>query len=157
MNISKVIHTTRIYIYIFTLLIFHNTAYSQGSGYGYGLLIDELIKYKDYREQKFTYEKKIKGMTSLRGYSYANTINDNAKRVVNSHFDIKIQKALAEYTRAFSNSKSEEYMAERYKNYIDKISEIEIKRNRDLQRLEQQYSKFIKVYSPYWSKNDHYD
>ena len=162
MNIIKVIHTTRIYFFILTLLIFQNIAYCQGSAYGYGLLFGELMNYKDYREQRSGFERKIKAMTTLSGYAYAITLNDNSKRGVNSHYDEEVQKALAKYSRAFRNSKSEGqkgelYVAKRYKIYIDKISEIEFKRNRDLQRLEQQYFQFIKVYSPYWSGNDHYD
>jgi hypothetical protein len=162
MNNNKVIHTSRIYFFIFTLLIFQNIAYCQGSAYGYGLLFDGLMNYKDFREQRSIFERKIKEMTTLSGYTYAIKLNDNRKKGVNSHYDTEIQKALAKYSRAFENSKSkaqkgELYVAKRYKLYIDKISEIEFKRNRDLQKLEQQYSKFIKIYSPYWSRNDHYD
>jgi hypothetical protein len=162
MNINKVIHTTRIYFIILILLIFQNTAFCQGGEYGYGLLIDGLMNYKAYREQRSGFERRIKAMTTSRGNAYATHLNDNRIRGVNSHYDEEVQKALAKYSRAFRNSKSEGqkgelYVAKRYKIYIDKISEIELKRNRDLLQLEQQYSKFIRIYSPYWARNDLYD
>jgi len=66
MTIGKVIHTTRTYIYILTLLLFPNIAYCQAGGYGgSGLIIDALKNYKDYREQVFAFENKLKGLTEM--------------------------------------------------------------------------------------------
>jgi hypothetical protein len=151
MTIGKVIHTTRFYIYILTLLLFPNTAYCQMFPY--------LKELKDSRERFITFDNKLKGMTTLSGYSYVNTTNDNAKRKVNTYYDAEIQKAEEDYTLTFRNSKPEThegelYEAKGYKIYMHNISKIEHRRNKDLHRLEQQYYHLIKVYSPYWSRND---
>ena len=164
MSIGKVIHSTRTYIYILTLLLFPNITYCQAGGYGGGgilLIYDNLKAYKDYRGQVFAFENKLKGMTTLRGYNYVSNTYDNAKREVNTYYDIQIQKAEAKYALTTRNSnpethKSELHEAKSYKIYMHNVNKIELRRNKDLNRLEQQYIHLIKVYSPYWSRNDLY-
>jgi hypothetical protein len=161
MSICKVINKSRSYIYILTLLLFPNIAYCQADAYGYGLLFSLLENYKDHREQVFIFEKRMKGMTTLSGYSYAGTTNDKAKREVNSYYDMQIQKAEAEYAFTIRNSNPETpegelYNEKRYRIYMDKLSKIALRRNKSLDQLEHNYNLFIKVYSPYWSRNDNY-
>jgi hypothetical protein len=151
MIIGKVIHSTRSYIYILTLLLFPNIACCQ--------LFPYLQELKDSRDGIITFDNKLKGMTTLSGYSYASSTYDKHKREVNIYYDIEMQKAIAEYSLTFSNSKLEThecnlYESERYNNYTDKVNKIGHRRNRELNRLDQQYNHLIKVYSPYWSRND---
>jgi hypothetical protein len=107
------------------------------------------------------FENKLKRMNTVSGYRYVSNTCDNAKREVNTYYDIKIQKAEAKYALTTRNSNPETHEGElheakSYKTYLNNISKIELRRNKDLDRLEQQYIHLIKVYSPYWSRNDLY-
>ena len=149
----------RSYIYILILLLIPHIAYCQGSAYGYGQLLSLLANYKNHRESVLTFEKKLKGMTTVGGYTYAGTTNDKAKREVNTYYDMEIKKAGEKYALAIRDSnpeteKGELREAKSYRIYVQNINKIELRRKRDLDLIEQQYNSLIKVYSPYWSGND---
>lgn len=158
---GNMIHKMRSYISILTLLLFQNIAHCQGSPFGYGELFSILKDYVEHREHVAVYEKRLKGMSSMSGYRYVTITNDNAKRAVNARYDTKIQKALAKYSLTLRDSVPETHESELseskgYKIYMKKVIKIEHRRNKDLQHLEEQYNYMIKVYSPYWSRNDRY-
>jgi hypothetical protein len=81
-------------------------------------------------------------MITLGGNTYAGTTNDKAKQEVNTYYDVEIKKAGAKYALAIRNSNPETEIGElqeakSYRICVQNINKLELRRNRDLDLLEQ--------------------